>query len=311
MFFNNSELDQHIRRRPSVQIICLGAFLQQPMFVTNDVLAVPLSAVGCGDLATLVGEYVSMDLDIHISVNEVENFKQLWGNTYPSVVLVWHAVHDESTQTLKRSADISFAKAKRNLSLITGDRFDVVGTIVLHENGQEYELSPPISKRRQRLWLSKKDALSFQKCVVILADQSEAGSRISLALQIYSDATNERSEEFRIVKFFNVLECLAAEHKKNGVGSRDAVRKMFDVAYGQHWSVEYNGVQISFDLISVAGKFRDALMHGSRIKIDTFDVKDRGVLDVLAFEPFKIADELHRFVDDVFWKISASSTVHA
>ncbi|TAL45755.1 MAG: hypothetical protein EPN89_11820 [Methylovulum sp.] len=143
MFFNDSALDQHIRRRPSVQIICLGAFLQQPMFVSDDVLAVPLSAVGCGELATLIGEYVSMDLDIHISVNEVESFKQLFKDTSPGVVLVWHAVRDESTEELERSADSSFARAKRSLSLITGDKFDVIGTIVLHEHEQEYKLSPP------------------------------------------------------------------------------------------------------------------------------------------------------------------------
>lgn len=304
MFLNNSELDQHIRRRPSVQIICLGAFLQQPMFVTSDVLAVPLSAVGCGDLATLIGEYVSMDLDIHISVNEVAHFKQLWKDTYPGVVLVWHPVHDASTEELERSADRSFAIAKRNLSLITGDKIDVVGTIVLHENGQEYKLSPPRSKRRQRLWFSKEEALSFQGKVVCLATKSETDSRISLALQMYLDATNEKSEEFKIVKLYNVLECLSSKHKVNGVGSRDAARQMLNVVPGQHWSVEYKGVQISFDLIAVAGKFRDVLMHGSRVEKDTFAVKDREIIDVLAFEPFKIADELHRVVDDAFWKIA-------
>ena len=160
MVFTDAQLDQHIRRRPSVQIICLGAYLQHPLFVANDVLAVPLSASGCGDLATLFGEYISMELDIHISVNEVEEFKRLWKDTYPSVVLVWHPTHDTSIEELERSADRSLARAKRNLSLVTGDRFEVVGTIVLHDNGQIYKLSPRRSKQRQRLWVSREAALN-------------------------------------------------------------------------------------------------------------------------------------------------------
>ena len=308
MFFNNDELDKHIRRRPSVQIICLGAFLQQPMFVTSDVLAVPLSALGCGDLALLLGDYVSKDLDIYISVNEVENVKQFWKHTYAWVVLVWHPVRDATTEELEKSADKSFARAKRSLSLITGDKFDVVGTIVLHEQGQEYKLYPPKSKRRQRLWLSKEEALNFQKKIVSLATLSETDSRISLALQMYLDATNEKSEEFKIVKFYNVLECLSSKYKAKGVGSRDAVRKMLDIKYGQHWSIDYKGTQINFDMVSVAGKIRDTLMHGSRIKGNTFAVEDRGILEVLAFEPFKITDELHRMVDDALLKIATSTS---
>ena len=304
MFFTDAELDVHIRRRPSVQIICVGAYLQQPMFVAPDVLAVPLSALGCGDLATMFGEYISMDLDVHISRNEVEEFQGLWQDTYPGVALVWHPKHDASTEELERSADRSVARAKRNLSLVTGDRFDVVATIVLHESDEIFRLSPQRSKRRQRLWLSKEEALNFQEKVVCLAEKSETDSRISLALQLYFDAANERSEEFRIVKLYNVLECLASNYKKDDVGSRDAVRKMLSISAGQHWALEFRGSSISFDIIAVTGRIRDSIMHGSRIERDTFSVNDRGVVEVFAFEPFKLADELHRFVDDALWKIA-------
>lgn len=139
-----------------------------------------------------------------------------------------------------------------------------------------------------------------------LAERAESDSRISLALQMYFDSVNERSEAFKIVKFYNVLECLASNYKKNGVGSRDAIREMLKVAAGQHWKVEFKDAQIHFDLVAVAGRFRDSLMHGSRIDRDTFSVNDRGVIDVLAFEPFKIADELHLLVDDIFWKTATA-----
>ena len=173
-----------------------------------------------------------MDLDIHITVNEVETFKQLWKDTYPGVALVWHPVHDASTEELERSADRSFARAKRSLSLVTGDKFDVVGTIVLHENGQEYKLSPSRSKRRPQKWSSKEEALSFQERLVSLATHSETDSRISLALQMYLDAINEQSEEFKRVKLYNVLECLAAKYKKgsNSSVNKKAIQKMIKEA---------------------------------------------------------------------------------
>ncbi len=307
MFFSNEELDRHIRRRPSVQLICVGGFLQQPMFVTDDILAVPLSAIGSRDLVTLIADYVSMDLDIPISVNEVEDYKQRWKNTSPAIALIWHPIHDTGTKELERSADIYFSRGKRNLSLITGDKIDIVGTIILHDDDHEYKLFPPQSKRRQRLWFSKEEALSFQKSLILLASQSEKNKRIALALQFYLDATNEKSEEFKIIKFYNVLECLSAKFKKDGVGSRDATRKMLEVKGGQHWSVEYNGVKITYDLIAVTGKFRDVLMHGSKISKNTFSKKDRGIIDVLAFEPYKIANELHQTVDNALWKIANSN----
>jgi len=274
------------------------------MFVASDVLAVPLSPLGCGDLATMMGDYISMDLDIHISVNEVENQKQHGKETSPVVVLVWHPIEDASSDVLERSADRSFARAKRSLSLITGDRIDVMGTILLHQQGHEYRMSPLKSKRRSRLWMSSDEAAGFEKQVVGLAAKSEIDTRLSLALQMYLDATNERSVEFRLVKLYNVLECLSYEFKSKDIGSRDAIRKKLNVVPGQNWSVEYRGNRIQFDLISVAGKFRDAIMHGSRTAEDTFAVADRGVIEVLSFEPFKIADELHRFVDETFWRMA-------
>lgn len=310
MFFTDEELDKHIRRRPSVQVLCVGAYLQQPMYLTSDVLGVPLSALGCNDIAKLLGEYLSMDLDIHISVGEVDQLKKQWKNIYPAVALIWHPIHDASTEDLEKSADRSFSRAKRSLSLITGDKIDTVGSIVLHKNEKKYNLSPQRSRNRRRMWLSKNEAINFQKNIVLLADKSETDRRLSLALQMFLDASNERSEEFRIVKLYNVIECLSSEFKgtdENGklIGSRDAARNMLKVEPGQNWVVEFRGSNISYDLIAVAGKFRDVLMHGSRVDKKTFAKKDRGIIDVLAYEPYKVADEIQRLVEDTFWKLAA------
>lgn len=308
MHLNQDELDKHIRRRPSVQQICLGGYLQQAMFVTADILAVPLSAVGYEGVAKLVGEYVSADLDVHITVKEVQEFIETGKPAYPGVALVWHPANDSTTDELVNSASKTFARAQRVLSWVTGDRLDVVASIVLHENGQRYELFPPKSKNRHRLWFSKKEALSFQTRVVQLAEISESDSRLSLALQLYLDAICDRSEEFKLVKLYNVLECLASGHKKDGVGSRDAIRKMLNIMPGQYCSVEHKGKQVNFDLVSVVGIIRDKIMHGSKIKKESFAKQDRDAFDIIVYAPFKLSHELHMLVDDYFTEIVLNDT---
>ena len=304
MRFTDQQLDQHLRRRPSVQKICIGAYLQQPMFVTPAVLAVPLSAVGYGGVVKLVAEYLSADLELPVSEKEVTELVEAGKHTYPGVALVWHPVSDATTEELLGASEPSFRRAQRMLSVVSGDRTEIVAHIVLHADGHKYELQPVRGRTRQRLWFSQQEADGFERSVVRLAELSESDSRVSLALQLYLDAINDRSDEFRLVKLYNVLECLASTQKADGVGSRDAIRGMLGIAPGPTAPVEYKGNPVSFDLISVAGRVRDKIMHGARIDRDTFAANDRGAIDILAYEPFKLADELQRMVDDHFQRLA-------
>ncbi len=252
----------------------------------------------------MVADYLSADLELPISEKEFAELVEVGRNAYPGVVLVWHSVRDAPSDELLRSSDLSFRRAQRLLSVVTGDRTEIIAQAVIHAQGHKYELLPAKSRRRQRLWFSQEEAVGFERSVVRLADKSESDSRIALALQLYLDAINDKSDEFRLIKLYNVLECLASTQKADGVGSRDAIRKMLGVAPGPTSPIEYKGGPVSFDIISVAGRIRDKIMHGARIDGDTFAANDRGAIDVLAYEPFKIADELQRMVDDHFHRIA-------
>lgn len=304
MHFTDDELDRHIRRRPAVHKICVGAFLQQPTPLTPEILAVPLSAVGYAGMTKLLVEYLANDLEIPVPPDGIEKMLESGKDANPGAALVWHAARDDTADVLLGSSSAAFRRAQRLLSYVSGDRTDVVASLVLHETAQSHELFSPLSRRRQRLWFSREEADAFHTSIVRLATLQEEDSRVALALQLYLDALNDKSDEFRLVKLFNVLECLASAHKKDGVGSRDAVRALLSAAPGQHWSVEFRGTKIAFDIISVAGIFRDKVMHGSRVERDTFALPDREVIDVLAFEPFKLADELQRLIDDYFQQIT-------
>lgn len=96
-----------------------------------------------------------------------------------------------------------------------------------------------------------------------LAEIVETDSRLSLTLQLYLDAISDRIEAFRLVKLYNALECLASEHKKDGVGSRDAIRKLLNINPGLYCLIAHDGKNIHFELIefieliSVVGIVRD------------------------------------------------------
>jgi len=220
MPFSDDQLDQHIRRRPSVHRICLGAFLQHAMFVTADVVAVPLSAVGFDGIARLVADYLSADLELPFPQKEFDELVAVGRDAHPGTVLVWHAARDATTDELLRSSDRSFRRAQSVLAVATGDRMEIVAQAVLHAQDHKYQLLPAKSRRRQRLWFSIKEAEEFEQRLVSLAESAESDSRIALALQLYSDAINDRSDEFRLIKLYNVLECLASTEKSEGVDDR-------------------------------------------------------------------------------------------
>jgi hypothetical protein len=297
MRFTDAELDTHIRRRPSVQMICLGAFLQQPMPLSAEILAVPIGAAGFSGGASLAADYIAADLDLHITENDAKALHDSGMNAYPAVALVWHPVKDESTDTLLRSSHRAFEIAQRTLSLVAGNSPEVIAQIVVHETNHEYKLFPPGSRQRQRLWFSDEEATSFVGNIVRLSKTCEVDSRVSLALQLYLDALHDKSHVFRLVKLYNVLECLASPYKVDGVGSRDAVRKLLKRAPGPTTSISLGESQVTFDLIAVAGRIRDKIMHGARIDDDTFSANDKGALRVFAEMPFQLADALQADVD--------------
>lgn len=292
MPMNNEALDAHIRRRPSVHQLCLGTYLQHAMFVSDDVLAVPLSAVGFNDVAQLVGDYVSADLAEAIQVKHVNELRENGKRAFPAVGLVWHPAQDASTKVLVDSATASFTRARRVLSWVSGEEVVPVAYAILHAAGVAFQVMPPSSRRRQRLWFGEREASEFELATVGLAMAANQDPNLGLALEFFHDAMREGNDLFRIVRLYNVLECLAAKHKAEGVGSRDAVREMLAIGPGQSCTIHHKGTDVNFDLISVAGRIRDRTFHGARITADAFAVPDRGVMSLLQEVPLFVANEL-------------------
>ncbi len=287
-----ADIDSHIRRRPSVHQLCVGAFLQQAIFVTPEVLAVPLLPVGFNDVAQMLGHYVSADLKQEIKEKHVDELRTKGKDAFPTVAFVWHPTVDAPAPTLVPSANPAFDSARQVLAWVTGEQPQPVAVVALHTNGAEFQVLPPGSRRRQRLWFSSREADGFQDSSIRLSVAARDDSNLGLALELFHDAVREVNGRFRIVRLYNVLECLATKHKAGGVGSRDAVRSMLQLAPGQSCKVQFHGTEIAFDIVSIAGRLRDKVMHGAEIREDAFAPADRPVFQAFIQEPFLIAFEM-------------------
>jgi hypothetical protein len=291
------KVDVHLRRRPSVHQICLGAYLAQAMFVTQEVLAVPLEPVGFDDVATFIGGYVAEDLQCEIKIKHVDALKEIGKNAYPAISLVWYPVADAPDKVLEMSALSAFDKARQVLTWVTGDEITPVGYVNLHNVGVAFNLLPPRSRMRQKAWFDLKEIDQLELLAVRLSIAAKKDSNLGLALEMFHDATRERNDRFRIVRLFNVLECLASRYKQAGKGSRDAVREMLGIKPGQTCVVPHNGNDVSFDLIAVAGRLRDKIMHGAPVREDAFAPPDRAAFALLTEQPNLIAHELQRQIE--------------
>lgn len=286
------DVDHHIRRRPSVHQLCLGPFTQHSLFVSKEVLAVPLGSAGFGDVAQLVGDYVSADLCEEIENKHVDALREKGKDALPSVALVWHPTVDAPTEVLVTSATSSFSKARQVLSWVSGEEVAPVAYVVLHTQGVAFQVMPPRSRKRQRLWFGAKEVDQFELSAVTLATASENDSNLGFALELFHDAVRESNDLFRIVRLYNVLECLAAKHKEDGVGSRDAVRAMLGMQPGPSLVIAHKQTEVRFDLIAVSGKLRDKILHGAPLTEDAFAVADRGAYSLLLEQPLLVANEL-------------------
>lgn len=301
---DNVSLDQFIRRRPSVHQICVGAFLQSAMFVSDEVMAVPLGDLGTSDVALLIGNYVSADLQVEIKERDVAALKQYGQQSNPCLALVWHPTVDAPATTLVPYANERFDKARRTVSWVTGDAVSAVGVVVLHMEGAEFQVFRTITRRRQRFHFSGHDQDLFELQTVNVSVAGNLNQNLGLCLQMFHDAAKEDNPQYRIVRLYGVLECLSADHKSKTVGSRDAIRTLLSFDPGRPCNVTLADSLIVFDLVAVAGRLRDKLFHGAILREENLCIPDRGAFRVIAEAPHLIADELQ-------WRIEHAIALRA
>lgn len=111
------------------------------MFVTDEVLAVPLIGLGFNDVATYIGNYVAGDLQCEIMHKHVDELKAIGKDAEPLIALVWHPTADAPAQGVETLARNALSKARQVLAWVTGDEISVVGYVNLHNAGVAFNWS--------------------------------------------------------------------------------------------------------------------------------------------------------------------------
>jgi hypothetical protein len=235
---------------------------------------------------------VGRDLEEPLSQEVVAALQANGQSAFPVTALIWHAAQDAPATVLVPSALPTITKGQQILSWISGDHVTPVAYAILHERGAELQVLPPPSRNRRRFWFAPEQMDDFQNQVVALARAVELDGSLALALEFFADATRERNDQFRIVRLFNVLECLSSRYKIGGIGSRDAIRILLGVPAGPTCTIQFEGSAVSFDLIALVGKLRDKLVHGAAMSREALALAERPSFDVLTRMPNLISHEL-------------------
>lgn len=160
-----------------------------------------------------------------------------------------------------------------------------------------FRLVPPHSRRRLRLGFGNTGA-DFGRRVDRIFNKAEEDEHFAFALTLFHDALNDPNPRFRTARFFSCLEALAYRLKGDGVGSRDAVRKLLglhEIVSTIQVSVE--GAVMQADVIALAGRLRDLLFHGRPFERGHLPEAHRPTYDLVEKAPEQLADALQSYCE--------------
>lgn len=83
------ELIDALRRRPAVHQLCYGIFMQEPVWLSEDLLAVPLQALGFSAQAHYTAQYAIEIARVQVDSNALANLEAQGKDTLPVVAIVY------------------------------------------------------------------------------------------------------------------------------------------------------------------------------------------------------------------------------
>ncbi len=280
-----------LTNRPSVHFLCLGAYLQAPVLLENEVVFVPLTPIGFEAPCTLIARY-AQECGATVDQKAFQTLCAQGENADPVVAIVIPVDKWNDPQTAENTL---FAKASRYrelLSWATGDDVTLFGVVTLGPKQMEtfFRAIPLSSRRRIRLGFGNTDA-DFTRSLKALLAVAENDEHFAFALSMLHDANKETNIRFKIARLFCCLESLAYKLKKNR-GSRNAVRYLLDLEKGPTGQAEIGGRIFKYDVILGAGILRDHLFHGVPIDFSPAKAEELDTFDLLEGYPERFVDDL-------------------
>lgn len=288
---NQDDVIQGLQRRPAVHALCYGAFLQESLSLSDELLVVPLKALGFDAQAIRVADYAREIVGAQVDASRVAQLRQQGSQAHPVTVIAIFVSADGKPEEAQEEAEPILARCMKALSWCTGDELALFGIVVATSQETVFKLLPPYSRQRRRLGPGNTGE-NFLNQVRRIMEAAEQNEHFEFALTMYHDALREKNAHFRIARLFAVLESLAYKLKK-GRPSRYAVRFMLGLKEsGQVIPCHVGDEVYPLDAIEIAGRLRDKLFHG--VPLPPGDLREdvRSVYELLRNSPTIIADRL-------------------
>lgn len=288
----HEEAAAQIARRPAVHRLCYGAVLQSPVWISPDVLAVPLEALGFDAALGYVGDYVRQFFGIELRPENAQGYRAPCDSALPVITVIHFPKASAPPEELELAARASLDRAEQIIAWTTGDRLTEFAYVtVTHEGTPYFRMVPPHSRRRLRLGFGNTGE-AFQGNVERIRQAADEDPRFAFAMAMLADAAHEPNPLFKVCRLFNVLESLAYALKSAGTGSRRAVRIMLGLEGSARCHMKVDGREISYDRIETAGLLRDKYFHGTPFREEHLSEAARPVFYLIEHRPELIADAL-------------------
>lgn len=285
-----------IARKPAVHQLCYGSYLQSPVWVSPDLLAVPLAPVGFNGELGYVTSYLRQFFGIDLTSEQLSAGMAQGAESFPVVSLIHFPERSAAPEVLEAESRTRLERAEQIIAWATGDRLTEFAYVTVTEQAPPlFRMVPPHSRRRQRLGFGN-TGNSFQSNIDRIREAADEDPRFAFAMALFSDAAHEPNPLFKACRLFNVLESLAyalirkdKDPDKN-IGSRRAVKIMLGLENGAVSQMNIDGREISYDRIEIAGRLRDHFFHGAPFREAYLNEGARPAFYLIEHHPALIAD---------------------
>lgn len=273
-----------LQARPSVHLLCSGAFLQAPVQLSSGESYVPLKPLGFETSARWLAAYAH-HCGAKVDHGAIAALIQQGVAALPCISIIHPISHWTSPQDAENSVDQRLEKLRELISWATGNDVQPFGTVVLGPRTDEayFRVIIPPTINRTRLGFGNTGA-DFVNSLTRIIDCADRDEHFAFALSMLHDANVERNTRFKIARYFSCLESLAYRIKK-AQGSRDAVRQLLGLSQGKTGQVSVGGRTYDYDVVLGAGILRDLLYHGVPVDFSKGKPTEKDTFDLLQNHP--------------------------
>lgn len=303
------ELEKHLKKRPCVHELVAGAYIQEPLFYSENILAVPLKALGYESFARYLVKYSIEIGKAKVDENGIINLINQGINSLPVIAIICFLDKDDSPENMEFAAKDELTKVKETLSWSSGERMDTFGYLILDSKNSFFRLTPPNTKKRTRLGFGNTGE-DYVKQIQKIVETSKNDEHFAFALSLFKDANFESNQKFKIARYFNCLECLASNLKKT-MGSRKAVKSLLGLEDGAISEIHIKGEKYRYDVIEISGRIRDKLFHGVQFSQKDLNAESKKAFDLYDKHPEKIAESIQGYceIELARWANGASNGI--